>query len=453
MGIVYEARHLTVGRAVAVKVLRPELCRNAEAAARFHREAQAAAAIGNEHIVEVFDYGHTAEGEAFLAMEKLEGTDLGRMLRDDGPLPEGRAVGIARQIASALAAAHAKGIVHRDLKSENVCILSRDGRDFVKVLDFGISKVCEAEGSGESGPITNQGAVLGTPHYMAPEQGQGASDADHRVDLYALGCILFEMLTGRLPYTGKNVLEVLYRHARDPIPLPSAVRPGVSPMLDQVVKRSMAKDRTHRFSTAEDFLDSLPDARGLQGGERAYVTAPPSRLRRSPEVIRWTRRLVLASMVAVGGLVTEFAWRRNPPVRRPPPAVRASPPRPSGASVAPVSAPPPPPAALPADAGRGETVVLTLAVRPETATLAIDGRSVVGGLWSGRVERGRTVHLEASAPGWRPREGWLLMTHDQTLRWTLERGASSRPGRPRDAGSTAAPLDGLKVSPYDLRRR
>ncbi|MBI5514376.1 MAG: serine/threonine protein kinase [Deltaproteobacteria bacterium] len=448
MGIVYEARHLTVGRSVAVKVLRPELCKNAEATARFHREAQAAAAIGNEHIVEVFDFGYTAEGDTYLAMEKLDGQDLGRLLREGGALPEGRAVGIARQIASALAAAHAKGIVHRDLKSENVCILSREGRDFVKVLDFGISKVCEAEGSGADGPITHQGAVLGTPHYMAPEQGQGAADADHRVDLYALGCILYEMLTGRLPYTGRSVLEVLYRHARDPIPLPSATRPEVAATLDQVVKRCMAKDRAHRFASADELLDALPDATLLAGGEKVYVTAPPNRPRKPTQTRRWGQRLLLASMVAVGGLVTELAWRRNPPVQRAPRASAPPPPtRDAGATLA-QQAPPPPPPPPPLDAGRPETVVLTLAVRPDNATLTVDGEAVSSGLWTGRLDRGHTVHLTASAPGWQPREAWVLMRHDQTLRWTLTRSPGVRAQRARDAGSTTAPIDGLKQSPY-----
>ena len=201
MGIVYEARHVTVGRRVAVKVLRPDLARNAEATMRFQREAQVAGSIGHEHIVEVFDFGYSDEGDAYIAMELLEGTDLGALVRESGPLPVGRALEVARQVASALGAAHEKGIVHRDLKSENVFVVAREGRDFVKVVDFGISKVLEAD---ENQPITHEGTLLGTPHYMAPEQSTSGADTDARADLYALGCILFEMLTGKLPFTGKT---------------------------------------------------------------------------------------------------------------------------------------------------------------------------------------------------------------------------------------------------------
>jgi serine/threonine protein kinase len=216
MGVVYQAVHELLQRPAAIKVLRPELGAFAMASDRFLTEARATTAIRHPGIVEVYDYGHTTNGQAFIAMELLAGETLGERLRRRGPLTTVEAMTIARRIAAPLAAAHERGVVHRDLKPENVFLVKdHEGSpiDHVKLLDFGIAKL-EA---GSSTHRTTIGLVMGTPSYMAPEQCVGA-DCDHRADLYALGCMLFEMLVGFAPYSAELTSDLLTAHVRHPIP-------------------------------------------------------------------------------------------------------------------------------------------------------------------------------------------------------------------------------------------
>jgi serine/threonine protein kinase len=215
MGVVYRAVHELLQRPAAIKVLRPELGAFAMASDRFLTEARATTAIRHPGIVEVYDYGHTVNGQAFIAMELLAGETLGERLRR-GPLTLVEAMTLARRIAAPLAAAHERGVVHRDLKPENVFLVKdHEGSliDQVKLLDFGIAKL-EAASSTHR---TTIGLVMGTPAYMAPEQCVGA-DCDHRTDLYALGCMLFEMLVGYTPYTAELTSDLLTAHVRHPIP-------------------------------------------------------------------------------------------------------------------------------------------------------------------------------------------------------------------------------------------
>jgi serine/threonine-protein kinase len=305
MGVVYEAEHAFIGRRLAVKMLHPEYSRSQEVIGRFHREAQAASRIGHVNIIEITDMGVTAGGAPYIVMEYLEGESFAALLGRERRLPVRRAADIVGQTLGALAAAHAKGIVHRDIKPDNVFLIDHGGRtDFVKLLDFGISKVV----SGASGlGLTRTGTMLGTPYYMAPEQAMGRSDVDHRVDVYAAGAVLFEALAGCRAYDGANYNELLARIiTTDPPPLGS-IRPDCDPGLEAVVARAMARDPAHRYGSAAEMLEGLlpfgasrtpfersgrrdsmapsgPSADRLQDAPALDSAVPPPERSRSPSV-------------------------------------------------------------------------------------------------------------------------------------------------------------------------
>ena len=255
MGAVYAAEDAATSRGVAVKVLHPHLARDERIVERFRREARAASAAGSPHIVEVLELGELEDGTHYLVMELLEGRDLRALLEAEGPLPVGRAVRIARQIAAGLAAAHDKGIVHRDLKPENVFLL--DGDERVKVLDFGVSKLLAAIDGAPQPSATRTGTTLGTPHYMAPEQAQAHKDIDHRVDVYALGVILFRALTGQHPFDDESFPVLVVKIITDPPPPLRRWRGDVPKELEQVVERMLAKDRDARFASMDEVSEAL----------------------------------------------------------------------------------------------------------------------------------------------------------------------------------------------------
>ncbi len=271
MGNVFLAHHPVIGKRVALKVIHPELASNEEMIARFFNEARAVTQIGHENIVDVQDFGQTPDGDSFIVMELLEGFSLGDRIKSEGTLSIPRATHIALQLADGLAAAHARGIIHRDLKPDNIFLIPRGGDpDFVKILDFGLAKL-----SGPSQAMSHQtktGSLLGTPHYMAPEQAENVKKVDHRADIYSLGCIVFQMLTGRVPFPGEGFGEVLVRHVREPPPLPSRLNPAVPPALEKIVLHALAKKPDFRFASMEDFRAALRDperfAQTLDGHNR-----------------------------------------------------------------------------------------------------------------------------------------------------------------------------------------
>ena len=245
MGKVYLAEHVEIGKRVAVKVLHPSYSRMPDLVERFRREARAASKIGHPNIVDVTDSGTTSEGSVYFVMEYLEGVELGAVLDREGSIEAARAVRITIEMCRARSAAHAVQVIHRDLKPENIFLVTRDGNsDFVKVLDFGIAKSTEAEEARER-KLTSPGRAMGTPEYMAPEQAAG-KPADARSDVYAVGAILYEMITGVTPYQGDNFMEVLTKKATiDPLP-PVALRPELPAELSAIVMRSMARDPNER---------------------------------------------------------------------------------------------------------------------------------------------------------------------------------------------------------------
>jgi len=265
MGKVYLAEHVEIGKRVALKVLHPSYSRMPDLVERFRREARAASKIGHPNIVDVTDSGTTADGSVYFVMEYLEGVELGSVIEREGALDVARALKITGQISRALSAAHREGIIHRDLKPENIFLIARDGTaDVVKVLDFGIAKTTEAEAARER-RLTSPGMAMGTPEYMSPEQAAGRP-ADARCDVYALGAILYEMVTGVPPYSGDNFMEILTKKATQDPPPPSQVRAELPSQVSELVMAAMARspgDRPQTMEALEYELNKCLAGRGV----------------------------------------------------------------------------------------------------------------------------------------------------------------------------------------------
>jgi len=273
MGAVYKARHAMLNQHVAIKLLHAEFARRGDMLERFLREARAAATVGNPHIIRVHDCGATADGRPFLVMELLEGEGLEAVLRRERRLSPPRAVALVTQVLDGLEAAHAAGIVHRDMKPANVFVRRTPDPatpEFVTVLDFGISKFTDPSGAPQQ-QITQTGTMIGTPVYMAPEQIMSPKEVDRRVDIYATGVMLYEMLAGRLPYDGANTAELIVKACTTPPTPLLEVAPDVPRALVAVVDQALAREASQRFQTAAAFADAL---RRSLGGGPSLPTAP-----------------------------------------------------------------------------------------------------------------------------------------------------------------------------------
>ena len=315
MGVVYVAEHLLLGRRAAIKVLRPELSRAPDVVQRFFAEARAVTTIRHPGIVEVYDFGYTEDELAYLVMELLDGVSLADRLEREHRLPIATAVLLTRRVALALAAAHDQGIVHRDIKPDNVfLVIDGEGGPVpqIKLLDFGIARLLD---DGPRNALeTSQGVVLGTPAYMSPEQCHGVEPCDHRSDLYALGCVCFEMLTGRPPFAADSAFEIMTAHVAAPPPDLREHAADAPAALAAIVDRLLAKDPGHRFQSARELIAALDAtiARHGVGRRSAAFTAVgrrPSR-RTSSQIPaprrhhRWLR--YAAAGAALAGLL---GWR------------------------------------------------------------------------------------------------------------------------------------------------
>jgi eukaryotic-like serine/threonine-protein kinase len=315
MGAVYRAEHTMMRRDLAIKVLLSELGGREEFARRFEREAESASRLTHPNIISVTDFGRTPNGALFLAMEFLAGDELTAVI-NQGPLPRARALGIIRQILRALDHAHTAGVVHRDLKPDNIMLIERDGqRDVVKILDFGIAKVTQPTSGHEA--LTQAGVIFGTPEYLSPEQALGEA-VDGRADLYAAGVILFEMLMGRRPFESEDKVKIISMHLSHPPPRMRDANPTVDvPLpLEQVVLQAMEKHRENRFVSAPAFLQALEDSEAAiessdswEIGPTAPHTALPAAERAGAGAPRRFRlglvvaALTLAALSAAAGVV------------------------------------------------------------------------------------------------------------------------------------------------------
>lgn len=295
MGVVYRARHVLIDRVVALKLIRPDLKGETHLRAWMLREARAANRVDHAHIIDIHDIGETEEGELYLVMEYLVGTPLSQELAR-GPMPLNRAVDILEQMCAALARAHDLGVVHRDLKSDNILLTQRGGRkDFVKILDFGLAAIARDP------RLAPKGAVFGTPEYMAPEQARGEEAGPHS-DLYALGVLLFEMLTGQLPFRSSDRETLLEMQRSQVAPRPRSIRPDAHPQAEGISLRLLEKDIRKRFQDAhhlQEELKALQRSLPMQAWETetndAPQAPPPPPPPQSPGVIEWANRAALFS--------------------------------------------------------------------------------------------------------------------------------------------------------------
>jgi serine/threonine protein kinase len=409
MGAVYRAEHTMLGRLVAIKVLHPEFTHNREIVNRFFNEAKATTAIHHPGIVEVFDFGYLESGFAYLVMELLHGMTLAKRIKLRGPMPEGEAAAMLRGVCSGLAAAHDKGIIHRDLKPDNLFLIEDQDAasgERLKILDFGIAKLTDL---GSAHAATKTGAVMGTPTYMSPEQCRGSGTVGARADIYSLGCIFYQLLTGRPPFAMEGAGEVIGMHLYVQPEPPSRVQLGISGDTDALVMAMLSKDPSSRPQTARDLAQHLAgishahgwattsDARwsldGTNQPGRSFTpafnptpaaprTSPPALVARPdqpttlsgaasqsiavPPSSKRGLLIGLAALVVVGGGLgavaalgghsgglagTNHATKAEPPVVTPTPAptvvAPTPPPTPAPAADPPVITPPPAPPTTP----------------------------------------------------------------------------------------------------------
>jgi len=316
MGAVFRARQIALGTTVAVKVLHRPLTSDPSFAARFLREAQAASRIDHPSSMRVIDFGEQDDGLLFMATEYLDGRTLADVLDEVGPMPAPRIIDIASQILAALAVAHEMNVVHRDLKPENIMLLEGEDdegcrHDIVKVCDFGVAKLLEQQGSGSR--VTGEGLIVGTPAYMSPEQARGES-LDARSDLYSMGVLLFQMMTGAVPFDATTAVATALMHVTDEPTRPRAINPSIDERLEAICLKAMRKRREDRFSNAREMRAEL---RGLCTYSSTDLPAPlPAETRaqgllsqvepmprRSPLAVLAISATVLAVVIAAGTLV------------------------------------------------------------------------------------------------------------------------------------------------------
>jgi eukaryotic-like serine/threonine-protein kinase len=433
MAVVYKVEHLTLHKQFAAKVLSRDLAANLEARARFTQEAHAASQLDHENIVNISDFGVTSDQRPYFVMELLRGQTLDQRLAE-GPLTIEQVIAISVPVGRALAYAHNEGIVHRDVKPENIFLVQRSqGRFGIKVVDFGIAKTPANQ------RLTQMGQTLGSPLYMSPEACRG-EEVDHRADLYSFGILLYLMLCGRLPFTDPSLLKVLQLQVKEPLPPPCTINPGLDPALGAVLERALAKSPDDRYLSMEALLRDLeaaipPGSDGLLIDVTAGITSafratpfPTSSQRlptfhvtgelpvTAPEVVavspppRKRSRLVLFGLLAVAlaSVAVVFAITRSDP-----PDPRAELPAPAPAPSPPAPTPPAP---------EPTKIQLTIDTEPAGATVTLDGVPLPPTPARHSIERAtRTATLAIRKPGYEPEEHEIDLRSDVRESYKLVR--------------------------------
>ncbi len=441
MGSVYEANHKLIGRKLAVKFLHPQYASSDEVVTRFQREAQAAAQIGHENIIEVTDMGTDEDDSPYLVMEFLEGCDVKQLIEAEGVQSSKRTAHIMVQALSALQAAHDVGIIHRDLKPENIYLIEKGGNpDYVKLLDFGISKFRALETDGVKG-LTQTGTVLGTPHYMSPEQARGEQNLTPRSDIYAMGVILYQMLTGELPFDAPNYNALLIKILTEEPDPPNHLNPDLPEELVKTIETAMARNAQDRFETCDDFRSYLipfaPDSNSIGRMSTAsrtvirqalYSSKTPFEMTQSgidgqkskkiPIIIGGAAAAVAA--LAVGGFFIFGGEPGKPeidpvpaniPVKVPEPIVQDETAKNDGGAEE-----------TGESANAVATVQLSISAAPPDAVIKIDGAGVGANPFEGPFARSDMMRsVEVTAQGYEPVKELVKLNTDIVLTYKLEK--------------------------------
>jgi serine/threonine-protein kinase len=460
MGVVYAARHKVIAKRVAIKVLRGEMATDHEANERFLQEARAASAIGNPHIVDISDFGQLPDGSTYFVMELLAGKSLGALVGEaKAPTAVPRLCHIAKQIAQGLAAAHAANIIHRDLKPDNVMLITHGTeKDFVKILDFGIAKV----GSGTK-KMTRAGSVFGTPHYMSPEQAAGTV-VDLRTDIYALGVMLYEMASGKVPFDADNFMGILTQHMyKAPVPIRALVpEVDVPPGLDAIVLKCLTKKPEGRYANMDQLVLDLeklekglmPDAVQEMMARSGAFHIPSDYFRSSlmpapvpaePAMLtkRWPLYAVISAVGTLVGIIGVIVVAKSvsgtahalPSANADTVATATVPPRSAASSAGPESA------AVGAATVRLAPVLheVLVSVVPSDATLARDGQELGGAPVALHLSEGEVATLVVSRKGYKTK---TVTVDANAPKQTIVLEATWAPTRPAKTPGGPVPKSG-----------
>ena len=450
MGAVYVGTHTKLRKRVAIKVLNPNLS-TPPMIERFHREAITASQIGHEGIAQVTDLGTSAAGEPFLVMELLEGESLATRLKATGALQIEVACELACAILSPLGAAHRAGIIHRDLKPDNVFLVRQSRGEMVKLLDFGISRATGLEGEFR---LTTTGLVLGTPYYMSPEQARGDNVVTPQSDLYSLGVMLYEMLIGRVPISGENYNQLMYRVMMSEYTPPRQLRPEIPEELERLIVHAMASDPAHRPRSAEEFERALLgfcrptfrdntieriSAQSMGGFNPAFTPPPMAKSGLGPPVLGTAQTVAAATgatvpakksrkgliavvaLLLIGGGVTAIVVATKSDDLPAAPAPAPAPPTPAPpVAQTPPSPPPPVAPAVPT------TITLKFAITPANADVEIDGKRADGDVTVQKDDAKHHLHIVAA--GYNAHDEDIKFDETQRLTIELEKIAP-KPGK------------------------